>query len=153
MFRFLLPRPPRNSFFQRGSPAKLSFSTTDHWPMQMEAHQKLPQDIDLSCCGKIQIGISNADRFPGTVTLELKVVSADPAHVEFTLGKDMVTSVPFLRSDPVAPVNETLDYPVPVEMAGRQINEFKVIYQRVRGRTDKSAKIAIERFVLVPRGM
>jgi hypothetical protein len=153
MFRFLLPRPPRNSFFQRGSPAKLSFSTTDHWPMQMEAHQKLPQDIDLSCCGKIQIGISNADRFPGTVTLELKVVSADPAHVEFTLGKDMVTSVPFLRSDPVAPVSETLDYPVPVEMAGRQINEFKVIYQRVRGRTDKSAKIAIERFVLVPRGM
>ncbi|MDR3702320.1 MAG: hypothetical protein P4L56_21915 [Candidatus Sulfopaludibacter sp.] len=146
MWRFLLPRPPRNSFFQRGSPAKLSFSTTDHWPMQMEAHQKLEQDIDLSCCGRIQIGVSNADRYPGTVTLELLAGG-------FSLGKAMVTSVPDLSKDPVQPVSETLDYAVPAELAGRPINEFKVVYQRLRGRTDKSCKVAIERFVLVPRGM
>jgi hypothetical protein len=146
MFRFLLPRPPRNSYFQRGSPANLSFSTTDHWPLQMEAHQKLEQDIDLSCCSRIQIGISNADRFPGTVSMELVAGG-------ISLGKAMVMSVPFLQHDPVTPVSETLDYTVPADMAGHTFNEFKVIYQRVRGRTDKSAKVAIERFVLVPRGM
>ena len=146
IWRFLLPRPPRNSFFQRGSPAKLSFSSTDHWPLQMEAHQKLEQDIDLSCCGKIQIGVSNADRYPGTVTLELLAGG-------FSLGKALVTSVPDLSKDPVQPVSETLDYPVPAELAGHAINEFKVLYQRLRGRTDKSCKVAIERFVLVPRGM
>ena len=146
IWRFLLPRPPGNSFFQRGSPARLSFSSTDHWPLQMEAHQKLEQDIDLSCCSKIQIGVSNADRYPGTVTLELLAGG-------FSLGKALVTSVPDLSKDPVQPVSETLDYPVPAELAGHPINQFKVQYQRLRGRTDKSCKVAIERFVLVPRGM
>lgn len=146
MFRFLLSRPPRNSFFQRGSPANLSFSTTDHWPLQMEAHQKLEQDIDLSCCAKIQLGIANADRYPGTVSMEL-IASG------ISLGKAMVTSVPDLTKDPVQAVSETLDYPVPAELSGHPINEFKVIYQRLRGRTDKSAKVAIECFVLVPRGL
>lgn len=153
MFRFLLPRPPRNSFFERGSPANLSFSTTDHWPMQMEAHQKLPQDIDLSCCGKIQLGISNGDRFPGTISMELLVVNHGSEPSEISLGKAMVTSVPDLTANPVKPVSETLDYSVPATLAGQSINEFKVVYQRLHGRTDKSAKVAIERFVLVPRGM
>lgn len=146
MWRFLLPRPPRNSFFQRGSPAKLSFSTTDHWPLQMEAHQKLPQDIGLSCCARIQLGITNADRYPATVTLELFAG-------DYSLGKALVVSVPDLSKDPVQPVSETLDYPVPADLVDKTIGSFKVVYQRLRGRTDKSCKIAIERFVLVPRGM
>ncbi len=146
MFRFLLPRPPANSFFQRGSPAKLSFSTTDHWPLQMEAHQKLEQDIDLSCCSRIQLGISNADRNPSTITLELQAG-------DFSLGKAMVTSTPDLSKETTQPVSETLDYNVPPELAGHPIRSFKVIYQRLRGRTDKSVRIAIERFVLIPRGM
>ncbi len=146
IWRFLLPRPPRNSFFQRGTPAKLSFSTTDNWPLQMEAHQKLPQDIGLNCCSRIQLGISNADRYPGTVTMELLAGG-------YSLGKALVTSVPNLAKDPVEPVSETLDYPVPAELADKTISDFKVVYQRLRGRTDKSCRIAIERFVLVPRGM
>jgi hypothetical protein len=153
MFRFQLSRPPRNSFFQRGSPANLSFSTTDHWPMQMEAHQKLEQNIDLSCCAKIQLGISNADRYPGTVTMELILVNHDFGRSETSLGKALVASVPDLSRNTVKPVTETLDFSVPPDMAGRTINEFRVIYQRISGRTDKSAKVAIERFVLVPRGM
>ena len=146
MWRLLLPRPPRNSFFQRGSPAKLSFSTTDHWPLQMEAHQKLPQDIGLNCCAKIQLGITNADRYPATVTLELFAG-------DYSLGKQLVMSVPDVSKDPVQPVSETLDYPVPADLADKTVDRLRVVYQRLRGRTDKSCKIAIERFVLVPRGM
>jgi hypothetical protein len=85
--------------------------------------------------------------------MEFIVLNRDSGASELSLGKAMVMSVPFLRHDPVTPVSETLDYPVPAELSGHAINEFKVIYQRVRGRTDKSAKVAIERFVLVPRGM
>lgn len=153
MFRFLLPRPPRNSFFQRGSPAYLSFSTTDHWPLQMEAHQKLEQDIDLACCGKIQMDISNGDRYPGTISLELIGVARGPGGGEYSLGKAAVLSAPDLQHKPVKPVSETLEYAVPAEFAGHSINEFKIVYKRLRGRTDQSVKVAIERFVLVPRGM
>jgi hypothetical protein len=153
MYRFLQSGPPKNSFFQRGKPSNLSFSTTDHWPMQMEARQKLEQNIDLACCGRIQLGISNADRYPGTVTMELIVVNHDFGRSEISLGKALVSSVPNLGQDPVQAVSETLDYTLAADLAGHEINEFKVIYQRLRGRTDKSAKVAIERFVLVPRGM
>jgi hypothetical protein len=37
----------------------------------MEAHQKLEKSIDASCCSHIQLAVSNADRFPHTVSLEL----------------------------------------------------------------------------------
>src|ERR1035437_1812291 len=47
MFRWPYARPPKTSFFQRGSPAVLSFSSTDHRPLQMEARHKLDQSIAL----------------------------------------------------------------------------------------------------------
>jgi hypothetical protein len=146
ILRLTMTRPPRNSFFQRGTPARLSFSSTDHWPLRMEARQKLQQDINLSCCAKIQLGIRNADRYPGTIQLELFAGQQ-------SLGRTMVTSAPDLSKDPVQPVTETLDFTVPPNMAGYTFGEFRVVYNRLSGRTDKSSKVSIERFVLVPRGM
>src|SRR5207244_10207752 len=55
MFRWPFARPPRTSLFQRGNPANLSFKTTDHRPLQMEARHKFDQPIPLSCCGKIRM--------------------------------------------------------------------------------------------------
>ncbi|HEY1339189.1 MAG TPA: hypothetical protein VGF59_16870, partial [Bryobacteraceae bacterium] len=37
-FRFPFRRPPIGSYTEHGTPAKLGFSTTDHRPLQMEAH-------------------------------------------------------------------------------------------------------------------
>ena len=73
----VLLRPPPNSFFQRGSPAALAFSTTDHWPLEMEAHQKLEEPLDLSCCRAVRVDIWNADRYPGTVALELFAIDGE----------------------------------------------------------------------------
>jgi hypothetical protein len=153
MYRSLMfKRPPPNSYFQRGTPAHMSFSTTDHWPLQMEAHQKLKQDIDVSCCGKIQIAILNADKFPGTVSLELMLVHTQfSASATEALGSAQVLSTPNLKADPVAPVPETLDFVVPVDGPLRQFNELQVVFRRTRQRADKSARISIDRFILVPR--
>ena len=71
LFRFPQRRPPPTSILQRGSPATLAFSTVDHWPLNMEAIQKLDEPIDLSCCSAMRVEIWNADKYPGTVTLEL----------------------------------------------------------------------------------
>ena len=68
-----------------------------------------------------------------------------------TLGRVPVTSMPDLSRDPVIPVSETLDFPIPEAAASRSFDEFKIVFQRVRWRTDKSARVAIERFLLVPR--
>ena len=152
MFRWPFSRPPQRSFFQRGNPAEMAFSTTDHTLLQMEAHQKLETPVALSCCSKVQIEIANADRYPGTVSLELVLSDSESARrMLLSLGKAPVTSAPDLKRDPVMAVRETLDFVVPAEPALTEFDEFKVTFHRDRSRMDKSAKIAIERFVLAPR--
>lgn len=152
MFRWPFARPPQNSFFQRGNPAALSFSTTDHRPMQMEAHHKLEQTVDLRCCSRIQLVVRNADRYPGTVSVELVLLNSElPNARSQSLGRAMVASVPDISKDPVTPVSETLDFAMPAEPALEAFDEFKIVFIRDRRRMDKSAKIAIDRFILVPR--
>jgi len=150
-FRPPRQRPPLQSFLRRGSPAKVSFSTTDHWPLSMEAHQKLEQDIDIACCSRIDLSVLNADRYPHTVSLEL-ILRELPGADSQSLGMLPVQSVPDLQSDPIAPAGETLEFQVPPEPSVHQFNELTVVYHRMHIRSDRSARIAIDRFILVPRG-
>ena len=153
MFKPPSPRPPRNSFFRRASPLWLSFLTTDHRPLLMEARHKLDQPIDLRCCRAIQVAISNTDRYPGTVSLELLLKDTEPRHpAPLSLGMAAVTSVPDLRKDPVIPAAETLNFPVPPSPPLLKFDQFIVRFHRDRIRIDRSARIAIERFALVPGG-
>ena len=107
MFRWPFARPPRTSYFQRGTPAALSFKTTDHRALQMEASYKLEQPIALDCCSSIQIAIRNADRFPNTITLELVLINNEmPGEPSVTLGRELVLSQPDLRKEPPVPMAE-----------------------------------------------
>ncbi len=149
-YRFSYRRPPFNSFYRKGRPDELSFSTTDHWPLQMEARQALDDPIDLTCCRKVQVQIWNADRHPDTVSLELFLLQSDLAYSPaLYLGKVPVLSQPDLSREPVTPVPELLDFPIPAGTSG-SYSIFKVMFHRARARADKSARIAIERFILVP---
>ena len=150
MYRWPYARPPRTSFFQRGTPSQLSFSSTDRRPIQMEAHHKLDQPVALSCCSAIRLEISNADRYRGTISLELVLIDNE-SDSSVSLGRVSVASMPDLGRDPIIPVPETLDFRIPEAASSRKFDEFKIVFERVRWRTDKSAKVAIERFLLVPR--
>jgi hypothetical protein len=152
MYRWPFARPPSSSILERGNPSKLAFSTTDHTPLEMEAHQKLETPIDVRCCSRIQLEVVNADRFPGTLALELVLLNTEPIHtLSLSLGNQAVTSQPDLARDPVRPLREILEYTVPTEPWMEQFNELKIVYHRARRRADKSAKVSVERFVLVPR--
>jgi hypothetical protein len=140
LYRFPQRRPPSTSILQRGSPAALAFSTVDHWPLNMDAVQKLDEPIDLSCCRALRVEIWNADRYPGTVALELYVNDR-------LLGTMPVLSRPDLQRDPVVAAPESLEFPI---SSGGMCTELKVTFRRARVREDKSARIAIERFVLLP---
>jgi hypothetical protein len=147
MFRWPYRRPPYGSFLERGSPAWRGFLTTDHAPLQMEAHHKLDQKIDLRCCNKIQIAIWNGDRHPGTIVLEIILIDTE-RRISQSLGTTPVRSSPG-----TLPVRETLEFPIPIMRALDQFNEFKVVFHRDRKRMDRSARIEIDRFVLVPAGL
>jgi hypothetical protein len=153
MFRWPFSRPPRNSFFQRGSPANLSFRTTDHGRLQMEARQKLGEPLSARCCGRLQVVIQNADLHPGTVRLEaLLIDGGQPAGVEQSLGLAPVQSVTNPTGDRAEPVLETLHFRFPSSPHIEQFDEIRVIFHRASGRMDRSARVSIERFVLVPPG-
>ena len=152
MYRWPFSKPPAGSFFQRGSPSKLSFSSTDQRPLEMEAHQKLDAPIDIRCCGKIQVEVLNADHYPGTISLELVLVDSESGWpVLLRLGSENVTSRPDLSRNPVIPMRETLEFTLPSDPPMEQFNEFEVVFRRARVRMDRSAKVSIERFVLLPQ--
>jgi hypothetical protein len=159
MFRWPYRRPPQNSYFRRGTPSALSFKTPDHFPMQMEARQKLEQAISSRCCSRLQMAILNADPFPKTISLELILIDGNierwnrlhpgqPKTAQESLGRASVTSLPQQK----AAASEMLDFPFPSAPRLNQFDEIKVIFHRADGRMDRSARVSIERFVLVPPG-
>jgi len=152
LFRFPFNRPPSNSYRKRGSPSKMSFSTTDQTELEMEARQKLEIPIDLKCCRGIQLEILNADRYPGTLSLELVLLDDRPLEpMPVSLGTQTVHSRPDLTRDPIVPMRETLDFTMPEAPVIDQFTEFKVVFHRAPVRMDKSARVSIERFVLLPK--
>ena len=155
MYRPPYTRPPRTSHVAQGNPVTLSFRTTDHAAMEMEARQKLARALSLDCCSEIRITISNADRYPGTVALEVQLlnsVSADP--ILLSLGKAAVNSRPYFA--PVRggtmPRPETLNFAIPRNAKLQEFDEIRVIFHRDRLRAERSARISIDSFQLVPRG-
>jgi hypothetical protein len=147
MFRWPYARPPHNSYLKRGNPAALSFRTTDHRPLQMEAHHKLDQAIDIRCCSRIEMAIRDSDHHPGAISLELVLLNTEvrPASSQ-SLGTAAVRA-----ADNEAGTLQTVAFQVPANSAVSEFNEFQVNFIRDAQRMDRSAKIAIERFVLVPK--
>lgn len=148
-------RPPRTSRQAHASPDAVEIRSTDRSPLSVEAYDHLGTLIDLDCCSKIQIAIRNADRYPETVTLELVLVNTSlPQKPSQSLGSALVHSTQSWKIyEKPKPSSETLNYAIPVRRSLRRFDELKIIFQLNRARADAAARIAIDHFVLVPRGL
>ena len=128
----------------------LTFSTTDHEPLQMEARQQLEQSIYIRCCGEIRLAIRNADAYWRGISLELILVDQLSPRTRLQyLGAAQVLSGPAAKDDPPRPVEETLRFPIPAAPTVERFDLLKVVFHGAR--RGKSARISIDRFVLVPR--
>lgn len=152
-------KPPGNSLVMRGRPDRMSFRSNDGVPLEMEARQNLGMLVNLDCCREIRVEISNADSFFDTVEMELWLINTTlPKIPSFRLATVPVRSAAKWRfSGPgrLAPgieVQETLIFPMPAERPFAQFDEIRVRYLMTNLRAEKSPRIAIERFVFVPRG-
>jgi hypothetical protein len=108
----------------------------------MEAHQKLDLPIDIKCCSQIQLAIQDTDQFPGTVSLELVLIDTQFRGLPQSLGTVAAGS-------PSAAV-QVLTFRIPPVTVVRKFDEIKVVFRRATLRADKSARISIWRFVLIP---
>jgi hypothetical protein len=152
MFRWPFHRPPANSWFQRGSPLDLHFTTTDRERLLMEARQKLLQPISLTCCRSLQLALRNADARSNSMVLELALLKQGlPEAAVQSLGFRPIVSIPKISPEAAQPVAETLEYTFPSSPRLAEFDEIRVVFHLSMGRVDKSARVAIERFVLLPR--
>lgn len=144
-------RPPERSYKLIGSPLKLALRSADEYQLLMEAHQLFASPVELKCCRQIQVVISNADRHPRTVTVELLVGNHKlPASAAMSLGRAMVTSTQAGDSADPPPVDEVLTFDIPPSAAIREFDEMTIRFHLQYLRSGQSARIAIERLVLVP---
>jgi hypothetical protein len=143
---------PSDSIESRGDPASMSFKTTDFTPIAMEAHQNFGALIDLSCCRSVELVISNGDRRPATVTVELIVTNTRlPGKPQQSLGICSVnSSVLWSPDEKRPPVTETLNFRIPPRPAVRSFDEATIRFQMGSPRERWSAKIAILKFRLIP---
>ena len=111
--------------------------------MEMEAHQKLDPPVSVHCCTQIQLAIQNTDLYPGTVSLELILIDT-------TVPINLVQSLGTVAAGPPSPSHQVLSFRIPSITALQKFDEIKVVFHRAQLRADKSARIAIERFVLLP---
>jgi len=144
---------PAGAIDVRGDPDSLTFRTTDFSPISMEARQNFGSSIQLSCCGAIELVISNADRRPGTVRVELILTNTSlPGQPGQSLGVLPVDStLHWFPGDDRPPVTEVLSFRLPAQPAIQSFDEATIRFEMRSPRERFSAKIAVEKFRLIPR--
>ena len=151
-WRGVADQPPSNSVVMHGSPSARSFRSTDGDGMSMEARQNLGFTIDASRYRAIQLVVENADPFPGTVSIVLKIRNTtDPAQPTQSLGIQQVSGFN-LATNNSPPRLQTLIFRIPTTLKTHKFDELVVSFYLKGARADKSARIAIDRFRLVPSG-
>lgn len=147
--------PPPSSRQAHGTPEQYEITSADWRPLSMEAHESLGTLIDLDCCSRIRIDIRNRDRFPDTVSLELVLIDTSlPGKPSQSLGSAIVKSTRAWHEDEKpSPINENLDFVIPANHTLHRFDQMMVRFRLDITRSDTGARMAIERFVLIPRGM
>jgi hypothetical protein len=121
----------------------------------MEARQSFGTLIDLSCCRSFELIVSNGDRRPGTVSVELILTNTRlPGKPRQSLGVcPVISSLHWSPDADRPPVTETLTFRIPPHPAISSFDEATIRFQMGSGRERWSAKVAVEKFRLIPRGL
>ena len=147
--------PPAKSREAQGSPDMFDIHSTDWRALSMEAHQNLGEFVDLSCCSRIEIAIRNGDHYPKSVSIELALIDNSSAgRPSESLGRESVNSSrPWKMYDDQPPTTETLKFAIPQNRALKRFDEIAIIFRLEGYRARTGAKIGIDHFTLVPRGL
>jgi hypothetical protein len=116
----------------------------------MEAHHKLEGPLRMGCCRSVEVVILNADKNPASIVLQTILIDSRTVNTRQSLGVAPVVSVPDLNVEKPIPVPETLTFAFPILPRIEQFDEIEVDFHRTGNRRDKSARVAIDRFVLRP---
>ncbi len=141
-------RPDAKAHAITGDPIKEPARVTNRIPLVMEAHQSLPQTLDLACCRALAVKVLNGDAVPGMISLEVLVRETKVQRTEtFSLGSKVlrsstVTPMPLNRS----PVPESLSFAIPADAKAHRVDEITIRVKPDMARKLAGAKVKIESF-------
>lgn len=136
-----------------GTPLTVNVAANNFAPLNMEAVQSLDAPIPISRCGELQVEIENHDNTRGEIQIGVVLIdSSAPGKPSLSLGSQPVPSSEFERfSVKVAPVDEVLRFPIPLNAPIHKFDQMMVVYSSGWEHWQLGAKIAVEQFEILPR--
>lgn len=139
--------PPKTSLVMRGNPAKRTFTSNDYQPLWMEAHDNLGTPIDVRCCSAVKLELSDNDARSNDVRVELVLENTRAKGRWMSLGTlPLATGTGESR-----PADRALTFALPRHTRIDEFNRLTVRFDLHGSHSYRSARIAIENFVLIPR--
>jgi len=145
-------RPGLNAHQTYGSPLAADIGANNHFPLTMEAVQRLNTPIRFAPYREIQVTIENRDNVPGPIALSVLLTdTATPGKPPLMLGgQPVLSSEPGQFALKSAPTEEVLRFSVPKNMTTHKFDEITVLFLPDVAHFQVGAKIAIQQFVMVP---
>jgi hypothetical protein len=144
MFRASRTRAPLRSLLRRGKPLESSFQTTHGAPMRLERTISWIRRSMSGAAARFNLALANTAPLPGTGfpgTDSRSIIRGRRSRSE-SLGAVSVAPTPAFAQTP--------RFRMPPAAALPKFDEFEIVFHADGPRAGKSARIAIERFVLAP---
>lgn len=131
-----------------GTPLKVKISSIDGNPISMEARQRLAPPIDLASCRAIQVTIKTV-RPQVVIGLGMTLANTSVPHTpQLSLAEQPLKADMASKS---AVGEQTQTFPIPASTRLQAFNQIIIQVIRTPMTTERGARIAIERFILLPR--
>lgn len=152
---FQAPRhgPGLHAHLAHGDPVALSIYSTGWIPLAMQAHQSLPQPIDLGCCRRLAVSIRNGDNRAGRIDLDVLLTdSTRPGKPTIDLGLRPIVSSEFghFSDQKSSPVEEDVIFTIPSHPQIQRFDEITVLFFPVAERSTLGARVGIRQLELLP---
>lgn len=145
-------RPPFDSVRAEGDPANVGVRSSNRKPLQMEAVQTLNEPIETRDIDKIKLALLDADQNPQTISVELVLADTRTWGIPLlSLGVERLEQSSDLMNV-MTSRSETEGFVVPPHSRLERFNQIRLIFRLDPSRDRRAAAIAIDSFVLVPRG-
>jgi hypothetical protein len=134
-----------------GDSLKVNVRSTDREPLLMEAHQTLPDPVDMDCCREIQLVLKN-DPSLGASEVGLSLTdSHSPGKITQNLGIKYIgldSTAQRVGDGPFS--EETLSFPIPKSAKIKKFDQITVILFPDPKHLTAGRKVAVERFIMIP---
>jgi hypothetical protein len=142
LFPRALAAVPGDSLNVRGTPLDSRYKTFTEQPVETEAYQSLHPPFDFANCGVIRVTILSAEPTPGMANVQ---ILAGGTWID--LGSSL-----FGFGVKLPAPEETLAFDVPLQAPRSFLaSAIRIHFRRDPAQANRSAKVAVDRFELLPR--